>query len=340
MSDVNRQAIKRKKASTSTISHQSLVLPTTPTLANPTNGFTNINRDRIPTATEVSTELENMPAVGDVIQAKPLSHDISRMSVLRPQRDSIQQTTENLAIQRDETSSLPPVPNYQLSPPSLLQPPDPASRYSLGMDTRLQLDPQIQAMAMQYAQQQLQPSIIRPALNQINLGLPANLGAGGADTPNPFATPTPSAAAPLVPAGAGPQTPRTGTPGDLLRAIMAVPTIDSALTSLQTQVSDRISQDWRRLSTGEQVAVVSTTALIGISAIAGVLSDPNTRQFALNQLNGQTFPVPKANWLRLEINTSGDNLMLGMHVDIGRLLPPQLGFGASSPRAIGAPPER
>ncbi|MDZ8055684.1 MAG: DUF4157 domain-containing protein [Aulosira sp. ZfuVER01] len=372
MSDVYRQATGRKKAGTSTFSNPSLVSPTNPTLANPTGGFAVTNHAPVPTATQVSADFQEAQSASeqlteaDVIQEKPLAHDISRISLFRSQaqfstsqpekthepltseivqrkcaaceeeEEELQRTIDTPVIQRDETSSLPPVPNYQLSPPSLLQPPDPASRYGLGMDMHLQLDPQLQA-AMQHIQQQLHPASIRPALSQINLGVLPDRSSP--NTPNPFATTTPPPASPLVPAGAGPETPRSATTGDLLSAIMAVPAIDSALNSLQTQASERISQDWGRLRTGEQVAVVSTTVLIGAGALAGVLSDPTTRQFALNQLNGKTIPVPGLNWLRLEMNTGGDNLMLGMHVDVGRLLPSSLGFGPSSPSAIGGPPQ-
>ncbi|MFW9261094.1 hypothetical protein [Nostoc sp. CALU 546] len=379
MSDVNDGLRLRifgpKKAGTSTFSNPSLLSPTSPTLANPTRGFGITNNFPIQTATEVSKDFHEVQSTGEqslepeAISEKPLSHDISRISLFHPQakhqlgntdqpetnwvasrggeiipeilqRQSVACEDGNVSvIQRDESTSLPPVPNYQLTPPSLLQPPDPTSRYKLGMDMHLQLDPQFQAMIMQHVQQQLNPATIRPFLNQINLGVLPTPGAGSPSTPNPFAAPTVPAASPTVPAGAGPDTSRTATAGDLVQAIMAVPAIDGALTSLQTQASDRIQQDWRRLSTGEQIGVVSTTALIGVGALAGVLSDPTARRFALDQLNGRTLPVPGLNWLRLEINTGGDNLMLGMHVDVGRLLPPSLGFGASSPTAIGGPPQ-
>lgn len=345
MSDVYRKAaghlhtFSRKKSAISNTSNPSLISQTTPTLAKPTQGFS------LPT-NEVSTNLQPAQSTSEqsfesrAIKEQPLGHDISRISLFSPQAKLTDvQLGETSVIQRDEATSLPPVPNYQLSPPSLLQPPDPTSRYRLGMDTHLQLDPQVQAMAIQYVQQQLNLATVRPALSQIDLGISPTQGSGSPNTPNPFATPTLPPAAPLVPAGAGPATPRTATAGDLLQAIMAVPAIDGAITSLQTQAGDRIQQDWRRLSTGGQIGVISTTALIAGGALVGVISDPSTRRFALDQLNGKTLPVPGLNWLRLEINTGGDNLMLGMHVDVGRLLPPSLGFGPSSPQAIGAPPQ-
>ncbi|MEH2096809.1 hypothetical protein [Nostoc sp.] len=367
MSDVQRQAASLRnsqKAATSNFSNPSFLSATTPTLANPTRGFGVTNNFPIETATEVSKDFHEAQSLEpEVVQAKPFSHDISRISLFNPQakrqlatnwvadrgeeiipeilqRQSVGYEQGDIStIQRDETPSLPPVPNYQLTPPSLLQPPDPTSRYKLGMDMHLQLDPQLQAMVMQHVEQQLNPETIRPALNQINLGVLPTSGTASPSIPNPFASPTLPAAAPTVPAGAGPSTARTATGGDLLRAIIAVPAIDSALTSLKTQAGDRFQQDWRRLSTGGQIGVVSATALIGVGALAGVLSDPNARRLALDQLNGQTLPVPGLKWFRLEINTAGDNLMLGMHVDVGRLLPPSLGFGSSSPSAIGGPPQ-
>ncbi len=349
MSNVYRQAtghlrtFSRKKLVTSNSSN--------PTLANPTQNFSvPTSNPQIQRVNEVSS---NLPLEPQAIKEQPLSHDISRISLFRPQTKLTDSQLENTiqrdeatslpplenTIQRDEATSLPPVPNYQLSPPSLLQPPEPTSRYRLGMDTSLQLDPQVQAMAMQYVQQQLNPATIRPALSQINLRILPTQGTGSPNTPNPFATPTIPPAAPLVPAGAGPATPQTATAGDFLQAIMAIPAIDGAITSLQIQAGDRIQQDWRRLSAGEQLGVISTTALIAGGALAGVISDPSARRFALGQLNGKTLPVPGLNWLRLEINTGGDNLMFGMHIDVGRLLPPSLGFGPSSPQAIGAPPQ-
>lgn len=241
---------------------------------------------------------------------------------------------QKMAVQRDGTSR-PPVPNFTLTTPSLLQPPDPASRYNLGMDTTLRLDPEIQAKMTQYVQQQLDPANLRGALSQIQLeSLPT--AAPGAVTTPATASPGASGAAPTVPAG--PDTPRTATAGDLMGAVLAVPAIDSALTTLQSQALDRVSHDWRNLGTGGQIATVSTLAVIGLGALGGAMSDPAARQLLVDQLNGRTVPVPGLNWMRLEVNTSADNLMLGMHVDVGQLLPASWGFGPSSPSAIGGPP--
>ncbi len=243
---------------------------------------------------------------------------------------------QKMAVQRDGTS-LPPVPNFTLTTPSLLQPPDPASRYRLGGDQTLHLDPEIQAMLHQHVQQQLAPANLRDALSQIQLGsLP--LAAPGAAT-TPAQTPTgATGSTPAVPAGSGSDTPRAATPGDLMGAVLAVPEIDAAINHLQSQALDQVNRDWRSLGTGGQVAVVSSLAVIGLGALGGAMSDPTTRQLLVDQLNGRTVPVPGLNWMRLEVNTSADNLMLGMHVDVGQLLPSSWGFKSSSPSAIGGPP--
>jgi hypothetical protein len=241
-------------------------------------------------------------------------------------------------IQRDDIPGLPPVPNYQLTPPSLLQPRDPASRYRLGGDTSLHLDPQFQVM-MQQVQQQVNPATVRTGLDQVNLQLPTS-SITTPETPNPFAIPaTTTADSSSAPTTDEPTTPRAGNPGDIIRAVLRMPQIDAAVTSLQTQVGDRITQDWQRLNTGERIATVSTLVAIGGGALAGIISDPSARRFALDQLNGRAIPVPYLNWLHLEINTASDNLMLGLHIDVGQLLPPSWGFRGSSPDAIGGPPQ-
>ncbi|MEH2237848.1 eCIS core domain-containing protein [Nostoc sp.] len=81
----------RKKASTSNFSNPSLVSPTTPTLANPFRGFGLPTNNVIQTATKESTNLqEPQPAdeqslLSEAIQQRSFGHDISRISLHRPQ---------------------------------------------------------------------------------------------------------------------------------------------------------------------------------------------------------------------------------------------------------------
>ena len=234
-----------------------------------------------------------------------------------------------------------------LQPPSLLAPRDPAERYRLGRELRL--DPAL------IVERQLEPATLLDAVRQVNLNVtalptpaPGGSSAGGAPgtaAPPPSAPsgalsgPAIPAPTPLVPPGAGPETPRAATPGDLLKAVMAVPVLDDAVQRLSTDARDRVSRDWGRLGTGERAIFVSTAVLIGAGALAGVASDPESRRFALDQLNGRVLPVPGIDGFHVELNTAGGGVMVGLHLDVGRLLPPSLGFGPGSPEAIGGPPQ-
>src|SRR4051794_34401530 len=209
-----------------------------------------------------------------------------------------------VSVQRDDTAALPPVPNYQLNTPSLLQPQNPADRYHLGGDNQLKLDPQVQAMIDQHLGQQLDPGNVRTALANLQLGA---LPAASSSPANPFAGPSVPQPAPTVPAGAGPATPHAASAGDIMSAVLKIPSIDQAVVRLRTQATDQVTRDWHRMRTGEQVAAISTIAVIGLGALGGAMTDPNARQFLVGQLNGKVLPVPGVNWLHIETNISGDN---------------------------------
>jgi hypothetical protein len=197
----------------------------------------------------------------------------------------------------------------------------------------LQLDPGIQAQmrAIEFMMEQLDPTRIRPRLLELD--------PGAITMPSPAITPAaPEEEEPLVPAGRGPDRPREASGGDVVEAIMALPVIDRALTTLQTRAVDQVRRDWGRLSTGEQVAAVTAAVLVGGGALAGAISHPEGREFVLDQLNGRVIPVPGVTGLSVELNTAGENLTVGMHLDVGALLPEWMGFGPGSPSAIGAPP--
>ncbi|MBW4608226.1 MAG: DUF4157 domain-containing protein [Hassallia sp. WJT32-NPBG1] len=90
MSD--RIRLGRNKASTSTFSNPSLVSPNTPTLANPIRGFgLPTNNALTQTGTEVSTDQQEAQFASDPslellpVKEKPIGHDISRISLRRPQ---------------------------------------------------------------------------------------------------------------------------------------------------------------------------------------------------------------------------------------------------------------
>ncbi len=215
------------------------------------------------------------------------------------------------------------MPELRLPTPSLLEPGESA----------LQLDvPPPEALRM--TQLQLDPSALRPALLRIDPGT-LTMPPGLTDLE---AAEGEQESGPLVPPGAGPESPREASGGDVMRAVMAVPAVDTALSNLQGWAVDRLERDWRRLSTGEQALTITATAVIGGAALTGVLAHPDSRRWALDALAGRTFPVPGVDGLSFEVSPRGSEWTVGLHLDVGALLPAELGFGPSSPSAFGAPP--
>jgi hypothetical protein len=49
----------------------------------------------------------------------------------------------------------------------------------------------------------------------------------------------------------------------------------------------------------------------------------------LGRLSGIPLPVPKAPWLKFEFSSQTEKIGLGLHLDLGTLLPSRLGFGAA-----------
>jgi hypothetical protein len=43
-------------------------------------------------------------------------------------------------------------------------------------------------------------------------------------------------------------------------------------------------------------------------------------------------PVPTVSWLSFEFSSRSDVVGLGVHIDLGELLPTRLGFGPAGPR--------
>ncbi len=99
-----------------------------------------------------------------------------------------------------------------------------------------------------------------------------------------------------------------------------MPAVDSALTRLKTDALGRVSRDWSRLSTGDRVLLVTTSVLIGGGALAGVASDPGSRRFVLDQLNGKDLPVPGVGGLSVQFSTRADNLGVMFTYDLAPLI--------------------
>lgn len=258
-----------------------------------------------------------------------------RHSQLRVRQRGLGNQAVQRHIQRDG-AGLPPVPNYRLTTPG---PGAPRAPSLLGPDQRLRLDPQIEAelRAMQI-RAALSPAVIQPQLGRLPLGPlrpppPAPPGPLGPPAPAPAPQPQP-APAPQPRVGEQGEPPREGGAGDVLKAVAERPEV----AALLERAGDHAVLQWQQLRLGGQVAVVSVSTLIAGGAIAGIGLAPDARRFVLDQLSGTVLPVPGADWLRAEFSARDDNLMFGLHLDVGRFLPAALGFGPGSPEAMGGPP--
>ncbi|MFQ5814820.1 MAG: DUF4157 domain-containing protein [Anaerolineae bacterium] len=202
---------------------------------------------------------------------------------------------------------------------------------------QLRLDPEIemQMAVIRRMQQLLELETMRSSLPRLDLStlaaslpppwLPTpSLGPGRPAAPGGRVPTTPRA--PLVPRGAGPATPRPAETGDVLRAILRIPAVDSALTRLRAEATDRVRRDWRRLSTGERALVITQTAVIGAGAIGGILSSPEASQAALDLIQNRDLPVPGVPGLNFQFNATGPNRMVRFTLNVGALLPPSWGF--------------
>jgi len=111
-----------------------------------------------------------------------------------------------------------------------------------------------------------------------------------------------------------------------MRAILHIPAVDSTLIRLRTQAGLRIRHDWRRLSTGARVLLIGQTALITGTALAGVLSNPEARQFTLGLIQNRDIPVPGVPGLSFRLDLTGPDRSIRFNLNLGALLPAEFGF--------------
>ena len=215
------------------------------------------------------------------------------------------------------------------------------ARHPKEQPNRLHLDPEIEAQirAITAMNALIAPAPVQAALLDLNLPqMPPAPGSPGASPPRL----TPSAPPPATPTGPAPGTglmgPRTGTGGDIWKAVLAEPALGPAITALGDQAAGRAKSQWNRLSTGGAVAVVTGSVAVGGGAIVGILSNPDARQWITSTLSDKIIPVPKVPGLSVQLNLSGENVIVGLHLDVGKILPAAMGFGpASATTPLGTP---
>ena len=251
----------------------------------------------------------------------------------------------DVPVQRDGDGGLPPVPNFQLTPPSISQPRTPSLLPS--SDFQFHLDPEIMAMAraqaMERVFQMLDAERVRAAMAQLNPAAAPAAAAGstapGAQPPAapPSTTPqtTPSATPFTTPSAPAP-TPPLVIPGSRevsIGVIWALITADPAISRLVTNARSEAFNALGRLSTREKIGLVSVTASMVLGPVGVLSSDPRYRGAMVDEtlglLNGKVLPIPYTP-LSLEFSWQPNSLMMGLHIDLGSVLPAPWGFGSAS----------
>ena len=248
-------------------------------------------------------------------------------------------------VQREEETSLPDVPRFQLTPPSLLQPPDPYARFRPDFGLRYRLDPQLELQMVARARMLLAPANVLAGVAPL---VPAVAAPGGGPSVPSAALPPASGAPPASPSpaqtppspGAGAGTPRPGTGGDVLSAVLAMPQVSLLLEDVQNQFTSDFTRYWISASLGEQIGFVSSSVVVSGAMLAPVLGFKEPRDFVLPLLNDVVIPVPGLSGYGLEFRFGERDVMVGAHVDVGLLLPSVWGFGEASFKPIGGPPGR
>jgi len=207
-------------------------------------------------------------------------------------------------------------------------------KISLG-DFQLQLDPQIAAEIQRILGRQsaltLRSRIAKPnwsfyTQQRLNL-LPAPAQPVSPQRPQSpafnFGSP-PKPATPLVTPGKGPETPRAGTFGDVMKALWAVPEVQKSATSMLDTIAAPLRQSWAQSSTAEKVLVISHAATIAGPTIAALMGNNPARRGTLKFIaDVSPLPVPGVKGMSFELKyQEGDDWPNGFVVnfDLGEYL--------------------
>lgn len=109
---------------------------------------------------------------------------------------------------------------------------------------------------------------------------------------------------PLVPPGAGPAEPRAGEVSDILDAIWRVPAVQGAVGNVLSDVE----RNFRRMTTGETVLVVSHAALLLGGITTAINLQRNPPRMPLSLLLGRSIPVPGVDGLSFQILHRGGGI--------------------------------
>ncbi|HKU96667.1 MAG TPA: hypothetical protein VJR58_15395 [Vineibacter sp.] len=95
--------------------------------------------------------------------------------------------------------------------------------------------------------------------------------------------------------GAGPQTARAGTVGDVLNAILQLP-VSQALMKQAAHEAARQARElrkvWDRSSIGGRSAIVTVGTVLAGASVAGIIGDQEARRFVFDTIKGHAIPIP------------------------------------------------
>lgn len=106
--------------------------------------------------------------------------------------------------------------------------------------------------------------------------------------------------------GEAPPAPKAGDFSDVLDAVAKTEQYQCTVGRLFDTLERNALRDWRRLSTPEKTLVITGGATLLAGAVAGVLSDNESRKLALDKLYGADIPVPAVRGLSFKILREDD----------------------------------
>lgn len=210
-----------------------------------------------------------------------------------------------------------PSPNAEPEEPQLQWPGLPPPSL---LESGLQIDPFLMLRVKQMlARERIQAGLFKLDLETLDRLYPVS-------PMDQMSPPQPQEKKPIVPAGKGPKKPRAGKPGDVLKAVTKIPAVDGAITKLKDDALGRAKRDWRKLSTGGKVTLVSSLVLVGGTALGSIMAHDRSRTAALGFIKDKDLPVPGVPGLSIQLNLVGPDLGVRFGLNVGSLLPKTWGF--------------
>ncbi len=116
-------------------------------------------------------------------------------------------------------------------------------------------------------------------------------------------------------------TARQGEASDVLDALMKIPAISRGIENVKRSVAEKVKRDWKHLSTGGKVALISQTVVMGGGFVASALGSKAGRKELYELLRNKeiTMPVPGVSGLKLQLKAGNEHKALIMF-DIAEFL--------------------